>query len=598
MGNILDRMGALHMLFELSAGRRWAIACALVVTLVAVLAELTPFVVLLRAVEVLLADSHAFGGELLALAPWLMGGITLKYVAYGIAYLISHHAAYDIMEQTRSRLVASLDAAPLHWVHAQGSGALKQSVIQDVERMEAFIAHHSVEVAAAVLAPVCATVALLWIDWRLALAALTVGPLALLASSFVMRGAGQYHDRFNQATASLNNVTVEYLRNMPVLKVFCRSASGFRLLQRRLRQYYRLADRITRNVVPGWALFTSVLGAHLLFLLPLGAWLHARGDVSIAQVVVAVLLGAGLFRPLLKVNRFFMDIPPILAGLRRMAPILAFRRQQGGARLVADVPIQVKLDQVSFGYGDRQVLKDVSLLLAPGTFNVLLGPSGSGKSTIAQLIAGLLAPDTGSATINGQAITSLADEDRACLIALATQDVFLFSGSVRDNLVLARPDASEFEIRRAVRVAQAEALIDALPAGYDTQVNELGSRLSGGERQRLAVARALLADTAVLVLDESTAFADSMTQRAFFLALLAEYPEKTLLVVAHRLYGIEHADQILVLEAGKLRLRGNHDQLTRESEHYRSMWTYEELAESWSLRGEDALSAPLAATGG
>lgn len=585
MGNNLSLTGALRILLELSVGHRLAMAGALALTLVAVLAELAPFAILYFAVEALLGTPQVFAQELLTLAPWLVGGIVLKYMAYGVAYLISHHAAYAIMASTRSRLAARLDDAPLHWIHAQGSGALKQSVIQDVERMEAFIAHHTVEVAAAIMAPLCVTTALLWVDWRLALAALAVGPLALLASTFAMRGAGQNQDRFNRATASLNNVTVEYLRNMPVLKVFSRSASGFRLLRRQLHTYYRLTDQITRNTVPGWALFTSVLGAHLLLLLPVGAWLHARGEIGVSQVVVAVLLGAGIFRPLLKVSRFIMDMPPILAGLRRMAPILALSRKRGRADLPVAAAVRVDLDQVCFRYGGRHVLTGVSLSLAPGTFNVLLGPSGSGKSTIAQLIAGLLAPESGSVTINGQAIATLSDEERTRCIALATQDVFLFSGTVRDNLVLARPQASEAEICRAVRVAQAQALIEGLPAGYDTPLNELGTRLSGGERQRLAVARALLADAAVLVLDESTAFADSLTQRAFFQALLEEYPEKTLLVVAHRLHGVEQADQILVLEEGALSLCGRHDQLISESDYYRSMWMYEEFAERWSLRG-------------
>lgn len=592
-----DRTSALRMLLELSAGHRLTMAVALVVTLVAVLAELTPFAVLFIAVEAILATPQDFAAELAALAPWLLGGIMLKYTAYGIAYLISHHTAYAIMASTRSRLAAHLDDAPLHWIHAQGSGALKQSVIQDVERMEAFIAHHTVEVAAAVLAPLSVTIALLWVDVRLALAALAVGPLALLASACAMRGAGKNQDRFNQASASLDNVTVEYLRNMPVLKVFCRSASGFRLLRRRLRTYYRLADRITRNTVPGWALFTSILSAHLLLLLPLGAWLHARGEIGIAQVVVAVLLGAGIFRPLLKVSRFIMDMPPILAGLRRMAPILALNRSRGQAHLPAAAAVRIELDQVCFCYGERQVLTGVSLSLAPGAFNVLLGPSGSGKSTVAQLVAGLLTPTSGSVTANGQAIADLDDEERARCISLATQDVFLFSGTVRDNLALARPQASETEIRRAVRVAQAEAMIQALPAGYDTSLDELGARLSGGERQRLAVARALLADAAVLVLDESTAFADSLTQRAFFQALLAEYPHKTLLVVAHRLYGIEQADQILVLEAGRLRLHGRHDQLMDESGYYRSLWAYEESAEHWSLPGKTPLTVTATVKG-
>ncbi|MBQ1784516.1 MAG: ABC transporter ATP-binding protein [Gammaproteobacteria bacterium] len=560
-------------------------AGALIATLIAVVAELAPFAVLFFAIEAVLETPQASTNVLVALAPWLFGGIALKYMAYGMAYLISHHAAYSIMMSTRNRLVARLDDAPLHWIHAQGAGALKQSVIQDVERMEAFIAHHTVELAAALMAPLCVTLALLWIDWRLALAALAIGPMALLASAIAMRGVGQNQDRFNHETASLNNVTVEYLRNMPVLKVFCRSASGFRLLRQRLRAYYRLTEQITRNTVPGWALFTSVLGSHLLLLLPLGAWLHTHGEIGIAEVVVAVLLGAGIFRPLLKVGRFLMEMPPIVAGIKRMAPLLALSRSKGQARLAADDAIRIELDQVRFRYGDGEVLAGISLCLEPATFNVLLGPSGSGKSTIAQLVAGLLTPTSGAVTANGVSIADLDDQERARCIALATQEVFLFSGTVRDNLLLACPEASAQEIQRAVRVAQVEMTIQALPLGYDTPLNELGARLSGGERQRLAVARALLADPAVLVLDESTAFADSLTQRAFFQALLTEYPHTTLLVVAHRLYGIEQADQILVLEAGALQKRGRHDHLMAESDYYRSLWEYEELSERWSLGG-------------
>jgi len=181
----------------------------------------------------------------------------------------------------------------------------------------------------------------------------------------------------------------------------------------------------------------------------------------------------------------------------------------------------------------------------------------------------------------------LPDAQRARLVALATQEVFLFSGSIRDNLMLARPDASVQAVERAVRTAQAQALIESLPAGEDTEVNELGARLSGGERQRLAVARALLADTPILILDEATAFADSLTQRAFLAALRSEYPGKTVLVIAHRLYGIEQADQILMLEQGRLHLRGTHDQLMQHSE-YRDLWRTTELAQDWSLPTQES----------
>lgn len=598
-----------QLLCLLTAGRRLRLFAALPLTLVAVLAELLPFWLLYRAIETLLDAPSALAAALPGLALWLAAALLLKYLAYGGAYLLSHHATYDIMAAIRRRLVAQLALAPLHWLHEQGAGALKQAVIQDVERMEAFLAHHTVEIAAAVLAPVCVAALLCWVDVRLALAVLLIGPLALVCAWSFMRGAGHDHDRFARATAELNNATVEYVRNMPVMKVFCRGTDDFHLLRRRLDDYYRLAESITRRTVPGWSLFTSVLGAHLLLLLPLGAWLQARGEVGAAQVAVAVILGAGVFRPLLKVSRFFMEMPEILAGVRRLAPILALSdtprladacrdAAAAGHPAVGQAAVTVTLSSVDFDHRQRPVLNGISLTLAPGTFNVLVGPSGSGKSTLAKIVAGLLAPLHGQACLNGRPAAALTDVERARLVAFVTQEVFLFSGSVRDNLCLARPHARPEEIRRALRVAQAEALVAGLPAGDATQVAELGARLSGGERQRLAVARALLADTPLLVLDEATAFADSMTQRAFFEALRADYPHKTVLVVAHRLYGIERADQVLVLEAGVLTGQGTHASLMHDSAYYRAVWRSEQEGAAWALSPSGAEHAADAARDG
>lgn len=583
MDNELDRVGTWRLWLTLTARRRMPLLAALGMTFVAVVAELVPFWLLYRAIDVLLTAPRELGHALLPLAGGTVAALLVKYLAYGSAYLISHHAAYGVMADTRSRLVDCLSHAPISWLHEQGAGALKQSVIQDVERMEAFLAHHTVEVTAAVLAPLCVTLLLFWMDWRLALATLAVGPLALLCAAIFMCGSRRDHDRFNHATAELNSVTVEYLRNMPVMKVFCHAGAGFRLLQQCLRDYYQLAESITRRVVPGWSLFASVLGAHMLLVLPLGAWLHSAGEVEAAQVALALMLGAGVYRPMLKVSRFFMEMPVIFAGLRRMAPILAFDRRAKPTSLPATPPFEVELTRVSYQYRQQPVLTEVSLRLRPGSFNVLLGPSGSGKSTLAQIVAGVLVPQSGEANVNGQAIADLDDADRAAIVGLTTQDVFLFQGTVRENLCLGRSVATDDEVRKALRVAQAESFVHGLPSGYDTPINELGARLSGGERQRLSVARALLADTPVLVLDEATAFADSMTQRAFFLALRTEYPRKTLLVIAHRLYGIEAADQILVLERGRLSARGRHTELCRESAYYRAMWRCEALNEEWAL---------------
>lgn len=259
MRDLRTNTSALRLLYELAASHRLAMVVALLITFLAVLAELLPFWLLYQAISTLVLTPHRFVETLPFLAAWLAAALLLKYLFYGSAYLISHHVAYAIMATARNTLVANLVTAPLPWLHGQGSGALKQSVIQDVERLEGFLAHHTIEITAAILAPLCVTALLFWLDWRLALAVLAIGPVALFVAMLGMRGVGNDHDQFSLATANLNNVVVEYLRNMPVLKVFCRSASHFQLLQSRLQAYYQLTTAITRRTVPVWSLFTSPL---------------------------------------------------------------------------------------------------------------------------------------------------------------------------------------------------------------------------------------------------------------------------------------------------------------------------------------------------
>lgn len=580
---------AMPLLLELFSGKWMAMAGALLLTFTAVLAELVPFWTLYRVIDIIVHTPGDFVSQLPSLVVFLSVALVVKYLAYAGAYLISHHAAYDIMSRTRVRLVAGLAQAPLSWLHAQGSGALKQSVIQDVERLENFLAHHTVEITAALLAPICVTCLVLWVDWRLAMAVLAVGPLAIFTSLLGMRGVESNHDRFNLATARLNNVIVEYLRNMAVMKVFCRSASGFHLLQTRLQEYVQLAEGITRRSVPIWALFTSTLGSHMLLVLPLGAWLHARGDVNPADVALAMMLGAGIFKPLLKISRFFVDIPPILAALRRMRTVLVIGQHGGTGRNIAqqDSSVPVELKQVSVRYGERTVLKSMSLSLTPNSLNVVVGPSGAGKSTLAQLVAGLVEPDSGQVLLQGRLVSQLTDDDRAGLVSMATQDAFLFRGTIRYNLCLAKPCATDEEIQRALRVAQASELVRQLPGGLDYRVDELGGRLSGGERQRLSIARVLLVDAAIVILDEATAFADSLTQRAFFLALRQQYSDRTFLVVTHRLSGIDNADQILVIEDGQLTRHGTHARMMQLGGYYPKMLECEASCEDWSLSKHD-----------
>ncbi|CAB3753020.1 MULTISPECIES: ABC transporter ATP-binding protein [Burkholderia] len=566
-------------LLGLLRGHRASLVAAMALAVCAAGLDLVPCALLCESAV------RLFDGERGAWLP-LLGGFALallgKYLLHSFAYYLSHRAAYRVLMDTRQRLARQLAIAPLVWLQRHESGALGKLLMQDVGRIEQFIAHHLVEVTAATVAPALVFVVLLAIDWRLAAAAVATLPLAILFQAIAMRGFGPLMADYQRAVADLNGASVEYLRGMRVMKTYRQDAHSFARMREGLGRYHDLVRRVTRRTVPGWSVFMVLLNANLVLLLPLGLWLAARGEIGIAGLLLALVLGSGMLRPLFKLMRVQHEMREILACVARMQPLLALREPV--ARAAVAVPGHaVAFERVRFGYGAAPVLHDLSFDAPAGCMTALVGPSGAGKSTVASLLGGLVEPEGGAIRIGGVPLSSLGDAQRAAAIAVVSQDTFLFRGSLLDNLRLGRPDASDADARRALRIAQLDALVDALPDGWHTDLGEAGARLSGGERQRLAVARALLADTPVLVLDESTAFADSRTERRFLDALRDGCPGKTLIVIAHRLYTIRDAAHIVVLDAGRVAGAGEHGMLLRDCACYRRMWDAQSHDDAWTL---------------
>lgn len=568
-------------LLGLLRGHRLSLGMALLLAALAAVLELVPYVWLCRSVT-LLAEGAA-ASAFYRLAGWIALALAGKYLLYTLAYYLSHNAAYRILMQTRQLLARRLAWAPLEWLQRYGSGALKKLLMQDVERLEQFIAHHLVEMAAALAAPLLVAAVLLAIDWRLALAALATLPLAIVFQAIAMRGMEQRMAEYQEAVGDLNDASVEYLRSMPVMKAFRQDARSFARMRDALARYHALIRGVTRRVVPGWSVFMVLLNANIVFLLPLGLWLLQRQRIDLAQLLLALVLGGGMLKPLFKLMRFQSQIRDILDGVARMQPLLAMREPADAPR-VAIGEASLRFDGVCFGYAGASVLRELSLTVPAGRMTALVGPSGAGKSTLAALLGGLIVPERGSIAVGGVPLAQIGEAQRAGLIAVATQEAFLFRGSLLDNLRLGCPDVDESRVRAALRIAQAEAFVDALPEGWHAPVGERGVRLSGGERQRIAIARALLADTPILVLDEATAFADSRTERRFYRALREGCPDKTLLVIAHRLYTVRDAAQILVLESGRLVDAGDHAALLQRCRPYRKQWQAQEQDDGWAIR--------------
>ena len=581
-----------HVLLGLLHDERGPLLTAVSVAVAAALFELLPYWLLYQSIVLVLSGTQVADG-LTRLAGWMAVVLVAKYGLYSIAYYLSHRAAYQVLANLRRDLARRLVWAPLTWLQGYSSGKLKKIVMQDVERLEQFIAHHSVECMAALAGPLFVALLLIWLDWRLALAALAVVPLAALAQGLFMRGMSERIGDFDSAVGELSGATVEYVRNIPVMKAFRQEAGSFRRMRSVLDRYQNLIAAVIRRTVPGWSVFTVLLGANIFFILPTGAWLMSHGALSLPDLILAVMLGTGMLKPLFKVARLSSEIREILGSMRRIAPFLAWPPPVPRSPVALPATPAVGFNAVSFAYDDTPVLRDLSFELPPGKLTAMVGPSGAGKSTVAHLLGGLARPQQGTIRLGGISLDILDESQRASLISVATQESFLFRGTLMENLQLACPEADEATVRQAARVAQADAFISALPEGYGTRVGERGGRLSGGERQRIAIARALLADTPVLVLDEATAFADSLTERAFYEALHEAYPHKTLLVIAHRLYTIEQADQVLVMESGRLVDAGRHGELLARCGLYQRLWHRQSVGESWTIGKEELVDAGI-----
>lgn len=578
-----DSPSGMTVLFRILRPKRATLILAIVLTVMAAFFELLPFWLLYLSVELVLSGGQEIYLGLYNLAIWMVVVLMTKYTIYLMAYYLSHRAAFDILMQLRKDLVQRLVWAPLLWLQKYSSGELKKIIMQDVERLEQFIAHHTVELVAAFCTPIFVAVFLFYVDWRLALVALSVVPLALLAQSFFMRGLGKSIEEYERAVADLNSASLEYVRNLPVMKTFRQDGKSFRHMRARVQTYRSLITKITYRTVPGWSVFSVLISANLFFILPVGLWLMEQKKLELPELVLALMLSAGMLRPWLRVMRFSSEIREIVKSVERIAPFMNWTAPSSLSQVEMLSAPDIDFRSVGFSYGDKPFVEALNMHVPAGRMTALVGPSGSGKSTICYLLSGLMQPQKGSIHIGGIALTDIGEQQLSNIMSVVTQEAFMFRGTLLDNIRLGRPDAGEEDVLKAARVAQADEFIRILPQAYHTPVGERGHSLSGGERQRIAIARALLMNTPILVLDEATAFADALTEKRFYQAMKEDYPDRTLLVVTHRLHSIEQADQIIVLERGACVDTGAHEELLARCALYQRLWDYQISCENWSI---------------
>lgn len=498
----------------------------------------------------------------------------------------SHYAAFRLEVLLRNDLVAHLAKLSFGELQALGSSALTKVVQNDVKALHVFVADSTPLYARAYAMPIFSAALLFVLDWRLAIACIGVLAIGALVMSLAMRGREVMTRRYHQAREQVNDAVIEYVQAMPVVRTFDTGQTTFGRYQHALERYLSMLTDWYRNASFSARFAMALLGPlpTLTVLLWLGGWWTIHGQLDFAFWLAVLLFGMGMAEamfPLMSLAHMVDQSKLSIARIQQVQAIAPLPPARAPAQWPADS--SVRFENVGFSYGGKPALDNLSFTAQAGQVTALVGRSGAGKSTVARLIARFWDIDAGRLLVGG---VDVRDMDRDTLfqqVAFVFQDNFLFSGSVADNIAMGRPDASRAEIEAAAAAAQAHDFIQTLPQGYDTVLREGGKDLSGGQRQRLTIARAILMSRPILVLDEPTAATDPENERAVNAALAELMRGKTVIVVAHRLASIRHADQILVLERGRLAESGTHDGLLAANGLYAQLWNNHQRARLWTL---------------
>ena len=567
-----SKRSAASWLVELAKGRYGEYALSVLAALLGVACSLIPYLIIIRIITALVYGTAELS-RCLTLCMWMASFWVLRYVLHSASTSLSHHATFHVLANTRTRLLDKLATLPLGTVLDRSSGSYKNIIVERVDSIETTLAHLLPEMTSNIVGALAVLVLLFIEDWRMGLSMLIVVPLGILCFMSMFSG---YEEKFQHtvtATKALNDTAVEYINGIEVIKAFGQSGTSYAKFVSAAKEGADCFIDWMRGSLFGQAAGMAILPSTLLGILPVGCLLYMHGTLSAETFLTVIVLSFGVMQPLITAFSYTDDIAQVTTIVGEVAEVLSgedMQRPEKADRLPSDNSIALK--NVRFAYHDKEVLHGVSLHIAPGTVNALVGPSGSGKSTIARLIASLWDVKDGAIELGGVDIRTLPLAECTKRIAYVSQDNYLFDLTVMDNIRMGKKGASVEEVIAAAKKCGCHEFILGLENGYQTVCGTSGGHLSGGERQRISIARAMLKDAPIVILDEATAYLDPENEASVQSAIGWLVAGKTLIVIAHRLSTVTNSDQIVVVKDGRIEASGTHEELRACSKLYQQMW--------------------------
>ncbi len=571
--------GLISWIFYFAGSKKGQYIVSVFFALLSVACCIAPYFIIARIVQQLMAgvrDWQLFLKECGITALFWFGNVLF----HAISTSMSHIATFNLLGNIRKSMCDKLTRLPLGTVLDMPSGALKSTIIERIDSMETTLAHIVPEYTSNIILSIVLVVYLFVLDWRLALACMAVLPVGVIAMCFMLKDGDKRFKFALDKTKALNDTAVEYINGIEVIKAFGKSKSSYERFVVAAQEGSACYVEWMRDCIWPHAVATVVTPTLLFSLLPIGGFMFLRGAIDASLFITVIVLAVSAIQPFLIAFTYHDDIAKAGAIFGEVGSIMTLDELERPAEDVKKpVDNSIVLKDVRFSYhkgieGEekKEILHGINMSLPQGSYTAFVGPSGSGKSTIARLIASLWDVDSGSVEIGGVNIKDLSLQEYNSRVAYVSQDNFLFDMSVRENIRLGRQDATDAEVEEIARKAGCYDFIMSLENGFDTIVGGSGAHLSGGERQRIAIARAMMKDAPIVILDEATAYTDPENEAIIQKSVAQLVKGKTLIVIAHRLSTVKDADKLYVIKDGVIDSEGTHEELLAQNGLYKKMW--------------------------
>lgn len=586
----------LNKVFEYAGSHKKTIHLASFIMLLSVIMGVVPFLFAYQIINPLILGQNLEFTRLVILLAGILICLVLQALLGGLALNMSHKAAYNTLFGLRTSLQKKMENLPLGAIEEKGTGAIKKMYVDDIGSLEVLLAHSLPEGIANLIVPVMVYIAMFFVDWRLALMSLASIPLSIVAMMIMYSAGMKKMGPYYMASEKMNNTIIEYVNGMEVVKVFNKQTESYKRFSKDVGDYRDYALAWYKTAWPWMALYSALLPCTIILTLPLGGYFAYMGYVSLSDLILVLCLSLSIGLPLLKALGFLPTMPQLNYKISALEDALNIEPLKQGENRFKGIDHTISYDNVTFGYqlskmGEngqpetyiKNVIHNVSFTAKVGEKTAIVGESGSGKSTLVKLLIHYYDVLEGSISIGGQNLQDMSLKALNKEISYVSQDQYLFNTSLLENIRIGNLSATDEEVIEAAKKAQCMEFLDKLPNGIYSLAGEAGKMLSGGERQRISLARAILKNAPIVVLDEATAYADPENEEKMEAAIRELVKGKTLIVIAHKLPAIVDADQILVMNHGRLVANGKHNDLLESSADYRKLWDATLFSKDWKI---------------